>query len=37
MTQLLLALTCLLSADALAGKVVKVTDGDTITFGDRRP
>jgi hypothetical protein len=31
MTQLLLALTCLLSADSLTGKVVKVTDGDTIT------
>jgi endonuclease YncB( thermonuclease family) len=31
MTQLIVALTCLLSADALTGKVVKVTDGDTIT------
>jgi micrococcal nuclease len=31
MTQLLLALTCLISADSLTGKVVKVTDGDTIT------
>jgi micrococcal nuclease len=31
MTTLLLALTCLISADSLTGKVVKVTDGDTIT------
>ncbi len=27
---LLLAITCLISADTLTGKVVKVTDGDTI-------
>lgn len=32
MTTLLLALTCLISADSLTGKVVKVTDGDTITI-----
>ena len=31
MTTLLLALTCLISAESLTGKVVKVTDGDTIT------
>jgi endonuclease YncB( thermonuclease family) len=31
MTQFLLVLTCLISADTLTGKVVKVTDGDTIT------
>lgn len=31
MTHLLIALTCLISADPLTGKVVKVTDGDTIT------
>ena len=31
MTTLLLALTCLFAADSLTGKVVKVTDGDTIT------
>jgi micrococcal nuclease len=31
MTTLLLALTCLLSVDSLTGRVVKVTDGDTIT------
>ena len=32
MTTLLLALTCFLAADSLTGKVVKVTDGDTITI-----
>lgn len=32
MTQLLLALACLISADTLTGKVVKVTDGDTIAI-----
>ena len=32
MTTLLLALTCLFAADSLTGKVVKVTDGDTITI-----
>jgi endonuclease YncB( thermonuclease family) len=31
MTQFLLTLTCLLAVDTLTGKVVKVTDGDTIT------
>jgi micrococcal nuclease len=31
MTTILLALTCLIAADSLTGKVVKVTDGDTIT------
>ena len=31
MLTLILALTCLISADSLTGKVVKVTDGDTIT------
>jgi micrococcal nuclease len=32
MTTILLTLLCLLSADSLTGKVVKVTDGDTITI-----
>jgi micrococcal nuclease len=32
MNHILLALTCLISADSLTGKVVKVTDGDTITI-----
>ena len=31
MLTVLLALTCLLSSDSITGKVVKVTDGDTIT------
>jgi endonuclease YncB( thermonuclease family) len=31
MTQLVLAVACLISADSITGKVVKVTDGDTIT------
>ena len=30
-TSLLLVLTCLISAETFTGKVVKVTDGDTIT------
>ena len=32
MTAFLLTLTCLISADSFTGKVVKVTDGDTITI-----
>ena len=31
MASLLLALTCLIAADSLTGKVVKIADGDTIT------